>query len=240
MLWHLYIQTAREEMLSLVTVYFVVDLFWLCFFVWEHSILSEWDWFPASWSSCFLSGLLAFFVYVTVVLFPPFYSWLLFFLNKIVRFEYQVCNNYLFCRLFIHFSYYDSLIWYKHHFEGWCRHQYISSCLFSVFLFEFQAPCWVCLHCLLGWCSDWLCLGRCPSLSIFLALILGFVCSIWAKFSNGNNYRGRPGERRRWVLTLYWVSCMLLQASQLHLSAFPLSAFISVTVSSRVQLSFHS
>lgn len=34
----------------------------------------------------------------------------------------------------------------------------------------------------------------------FAALILGFVCSIWAKFSNGDNYRGRPGERRRWVL----------------------------------------
>lgn len=62
---------------------------------------------------CFLPGLLAFFVYLTVVLFPPFHSWLLFFLNKIVRFEYQVCNNYLFCRLFIHFSYYDPLIWDK-------------------------------------------------------------------------------------------------------------------------------
>lgn len=64
----------------------------------------------------------------------------------------------------------------------------------------------------------------------FLALILGSVCSIWAKFSNGDNYRGRPGERRRWVLPVYRVSCMLLQASQLHLPAFPLSAFISVTV----------
>lgn len=36
--------------------------------------------------------------------------------------------------------------------------------------------------------------------TLFAALILGFVCSIWAKFSNGDNYRGRPGERRRWVL----------------------------------------
>lgn len=68
------------------------------------------------------------------------------------------------------------------------------------------------------------------SLSIFSALILGSVCSIWAKFSNGDNYRGRPGERRRWVLPVYRVSCMLLQTSQLHLPAFPLSAFISVTV----------
>lgn len=38
------------------------------------------------------------------------------------------------------------------------------------------------------------------SVHLFAALILGFVCSIWAKFSNGDNYRGRPGERRRWVL----------------------------------------
>lgn len=68
------------------------------------------------------------------------------------------------------------------------------------------------------------------SLSIFPALILGSVCSIWAKFSNGDNYRGRPGERRRWVLPVCPVSCMLLQASQLHLPAFPLSAFISVAV----------
>lgn len=68
------------------------------------------------------------------------------------------------------------------------------------------------------------------SLSIFSALILGSVCSIWAKFSNGDNYRGRPGERRRWVLPVFRVSCMLLQASQLHLPAFPLSAFISVAV----------
>lgn len=60
------------------------------------------------------------------------------------------------------------------------------------------------------------------SLSTFsAALILGFVCSIWAKFSNGDNNRGRPGERRRWVLPFKRVSCMLLQASQLHLPAFP-------------------
>lgn len=57
------------------------------------------------------------------------------------------------------------------------------------------------------------------SVHLFAALILGFVCSIWAKFSNGDNYRGRPGERRRWVLPVYRVSCMLLQASQLHLPA---------------------
>lgn len=36
--------------------------------------------------------------------------------------------------------------------------------------------------------------------TFFAALILGFVCSIWAKFSNGDYNRGRPGERRRWVL----------------------------------------
>lgn len=30
-----------------------------------------------------------------------------------MRFEYQVCPDYLFCRLCIHFSHYDSLIWLK-------------------------------------------------------------------------------------------------------------------------------
>lgn len=55
----------------------------------------------------------------------------------------------------------------------------------------------------------------------YAALILASVCSIWPKFSNGDNNRGRPGERRRWVLPVDRVSCMLLQASQLHLPAFP-------------------
>lgn len=45
---------------------------------------------------------------------------------------------------------------------------------------------------------------------LFAALILSFVCSIWAKFSNGDNYRGRPRERRRWVLPLF--------SSELHAS----------------------
>lgn len=40
------------------------------------------------------------------------------------------------------------------------------------------------------------------------ALILGFVCSIWAKFSNGDNNRGRPREWRRWVLPFDCVNCM--------------------------------
>lgn len=53
------------------------------------------------------------------------------------------------------------------------------------------------------------------------ALILPSVCSIWPKFSNGDNNRGRPGERRRWVLPVDRVSCMLLQASPLHLPPFP-------------------
>lgn len=57
---------------------------------------------------------------------------------------------------------------------------------------------------------------------LFAALILGSVCSIWPKFSNGDNYRGRPGERRRWVLPfLNRVSCMPLQASQIHLPPSP-------------------
>lgn len=75
------------------------------------------------------------------------------------------------------------------------------------------------------------------SVHLFAALILGFVCSIWAKFSNGDNYRGRPGERRRWVLPFYRVSCMLLQASQLHLPAFlvSLSPFQSLCLSLKVQ-----
>lgn len=55
----------------------------------------------------------------------------------------------------------------------------------------------------------------------YAALILASVCSIWPKFSNGDINRGRPGERRRWVLPVDRVSCMLLQASQLHLPAFP-------------------
>ena len=60
-----------------------------------------------------------------------------------------------------------------------------------------------------GWCLDWFCLGRCPSLYLFpLQLILGFVSSIWAKFSNGHNNRGRPGEWRRWVPPLTaWAAC---------------------------------
>lgn len=98
------------------------------------------------------------------------------------------------------------------------------SALFSYFFIVFFCGAMLSVHvcCVMGWCSDWLCLGRCPSLCPpFAALILGFVCSIWAKFSNGDNYRGRPGERRRWVLPFYRVSCMLLQASQLHLPASP-------------------
>lgn len=157
-----------------------------------------------------------------------------------MRFEYRVWNDYLYRSLYIHFSYNDSLIWWKLILRVDAAIRSYGHVSFPSSFFDFEAPCWVCLHCVLGWCSDWLCLGRCPSLSIFPALILGFVCSIWAKFSNGDNYRGRPGERRRWVLPVYRVSCMLLQASQLHLPAFPLSAFISVTLSSQVQWPFHS
>lgn len=92
-----------------------------------------------------------------------------------------------------------------------------------------------------GWCSDWLCLGRCTSLCPFsTALILGFVCSIWAKFSNGDNNRVRPGERRRWVLAFYSASCMLLQASQLHLPASPCVCPHFTRVSSNVQWSTES
>lgn len=99
------------------------------------------------------------------------------------------------------------------------------------FFFSYLTPCWVCM------CVIWVdvqtgCVwaGVPLSVHLFAALILGFVCSIWAKFSNGDNYRGRPGERRRWVLPFNRVSCMLLQASQLHLPASPVSLSISVTV----------
>lgn len=95
--------------------------------------------------------------------------------------------------------------------------------LFSFFLFFVLAPCWVCMSVVLWVDVQTGCVwaGVPLSVHLFAALILGFVCSIWAKFSNGDNYRGRPGERRRWVLPFYRVSCMLLQASQLHLPASP-------------------
>ena len=76
------------------------------------------------------------------------------------------------------------------------------SCIYFSESFSLRALL-VCMYmCLVfvGWCLDWFCLGRCHSLSFFsAALILGFVSSIWAKFSNGDYNRGRPGERRRWV-----------------------------------------
>lgn len=100
------------------------------------------------------------------------------------------------------------------------------------FFFYCLTPCWVCM-CVVLWVdvqTGCVWAGVPLSVHLFAALILGFVCSIWAKFSNGDNYRGRPGERRRWVLPFYRVSCMLLQASQLHLPAFLVSLSISVTV----------
>lgn len=67
--------------------------------------------------------------------------------------------------------------------------------------------------------SVWAGVPLCPSFH-FSALILGFVSSIWTKFSNGDNYRGRPGERRRWVPPFKnCVGCMFLLASQLRLPA---------------------
>lgn len=97
---------------------------------------------------------------------------------------------------------------------------------FSVLLFYFLSLFWhhvVCMSVVLWVDVKTGCVwaGVPLSVHLFAALILGFVCSIWAKFSNGDNYRGRPGERRRWVLPFYRVSCMLLQASQLHLPAPP-------------------
>lgn len=125
--------------------------------------------------------------------------------------------------VFIHFSYYGSLLWNQLILRvvatiSTCRCLFLSTVL-SMFTLFFGL-----MFRLVMSGPGFL------SLSILSALILGSVCSIWAKFSNGDNYRGRPGERRRWVLPVYRVSCMLLQASQLHLPAFPLSAFISVTV----------
>lgn len=55
-------------------------------------------------------------------------------------------------------------------------------------------------------------------------LILGFVCSIWAKFSNGDNNRGGPRQWRRWVLPFDCVELHAFsRASQLHLPAFSFS-----------------
>lgn len=96
------------------------------------------------------------------------------------------------------------------HFQGWYHHQYILSfstfCLpffsfpflFSLFWRHVECACLLCYGLMFR-----LVVSGPVSLSLstfFAALILGFVCSIWAKFSNGDNYRGRPGERRRWVL----------------------------------------
>lgn len=126
--------------------------------------------------------------------------------------------------VFIHFSYYGSLLWYQLILR-------VDATIGAYRRVCFWAPCWVCLHSFFGLMFRLVMSGPVSlSLSIFSALILGSVCSIWAKFSNGDNYRGRPGERRRWVLPVYRVSCMLLQASQLHLPAFPMSAFMSLCV----------
>lgn len=128
------------------------------------------------------------------------------------------------------------------HFQDWCHHHYIF-CLFSflstLFYFTFY-------YLFLFWrhveCACVLCFGLMfrlvvsgpVSLSLstfFAALILGFVCSIWAKFSNGDNYRGRPGERRRWVLP-FLLSELHASPSQSTTSPSipPLSILISVTV----------
>lgn len=64
------------------------------------------------------------------------------------------------------------------------------------------------------------------------ALILGFVCSIWAKFSNGDNYRGRPGERRRWVLPFLpeWAACFSKPVNYISQHPPCVSLLIPVTV----------
>lgn len=134
------------------------------------------------------------------------------------------------------------IVHFIQHFQGQHHHQYILCislfCLpfffffLQYFFFYCLTPCWVCM-CVVLWVdvqTGCVWAGVPLSVHLFAALILGFVCSIWAKFSNGDNYRGRPGERRRWVLPFYRVSCMLLQASQLHLPAFLVSLSISVTV----------
>lgn len=85
--------------------------------------------------------------------------------------------------LFIHFSYHSSLLWYQLTLRG------DPTTGFFVFQFFFFG-------------SMFRLVASGPvslSLSVFPAPILGSVCSIWAKFSNGGSYRGRPGERRRWV-----------------------------------------
>lgn len=116
--------------------------------------------------------------------------------------------------------------------------------LFYFFVLFVLAPCWVCMTVVLWVDVQTGCVWAGVPLSVHLsaALILGFVCSIWAKFSNGDNYRGRPGERRRWVLPFL--------SSELHASpsqsttspSIPLclSSFQSLCVSSKIQWSIES
>lgn len=113
--------------------------------------------------------------------------------------------------------------------EVWNAYIFLISVFLSLFLSLFHIPCsllvfsvvYVHVLVVVGWCLDWFCLGRCCSLSPLWppALILASVSSIWAKFSNGDCNRDRPGERRRWVPPFAaWAACFS-KASQLHLPA---------------------
>lgn len=126
-------------------------------------------------------------------------------------------------------------------FQDWYHHQYILYlCLFCLpfffFTFLFSFLCfWRHVECA---CLIWVdvqtgCVwaGVPLSVHLFAALILGFVCSIWAKFSNGDYYWGRPGERRRWVLPflIEWAACFSKPVNYISQHP-PLSFLIPVTV----------
>lgn len=99
------------------------------------------------------------------------------------------------------------------HHGPWCP--FFWFCYFSSVWSHLKRACMMFVWADVQTGYDWA--GIPVSVHLWQQLILVFVCSIWAKFSNGDNNRGRPGERRRWVLLFSRVSCMLLQASQLHL-----------------------
>lgn len=72
------------------------------------------------------------------------------------------------------------------------------------YLLVVSAPLCPCVWCLCSWVdvwtgSVWAGVALCPSFTPLFSLIMASVSSIWAKFSNGDYNRGRPGERRRWV-----------------------------------------
>ena len=87
------------------------------------------------------------------------------------------------------------------HFVRLCRSHFLFSTWRHV-----ECACFLCHGLMFRLVVSWPVSPLYVPLSV--ALILGFVCSIWAKFSNGDNNRGRPREWRRWVLPFDCVNCM--------------------------------